>query len=405
MQRTGLIIWIAVGAVILGYATLVVLDAVRVIWLPVAVAAGMVFLLEPAVSSFARMRVPRPFAAILVFVAATALLVAATALIFPTLRDQASQLGENLPSLYDEFLRWLRETGDRFGVNVDEILTEDFISEWLNDPANQETITGLLLGFGSGAGQLISGFAETIAVIALAPFLALYILIDLDRFRQNAFELTPRKYREEATFLSTQVIRALGSFVRGQLLVAFIVGVASTIGMWAIDLPFWLLIGIIAGVFNMIPFVGPFVAGALAAVVALLDGNVTQAIVAVVIMIAIQQVDNHVITPLVQRTQVNLSPLVIVLALVIGGSLAGLLGVLIAVPTTAAITIIVGHFWRTRMLGQSWREASDHMIGRTEPPERIAGIRVRNPTQTRLFDTQEISALQDPPDSGDGEKS
>jgi len=76
--------------------------------------------------------------------------------------------------------------------------------------------------------------------------------------------------------------------------------------------------------------------------------------------------------------------------LVIGGSVAGLLGVLIAVPLTAAIRILVGHVWRTRVLGQSWKEASDAMIEVTEPPERLARISRKAPgAQTRLFDTQE----------------
>jgi predicted PurR-regulated permease PerM len=165
--------------------------------------------------------------------------------------------------------------------------------------------------------------------------------------------------------------------------------------MWLIDLPFWLLIGIIAGFLNLIPFLGPVVGGALAVLVALLNGNVTQAIWAVVIMVVIQQVDNHVITPLVQRARVNLSPLVIVLALIIGGTVAGLLGVLVAVPMTAAIRIIVGHLWRTRVLGETWGEASQAMIEYTEPPDRIAGIRRRQPNQTRLFDTQELPSLVD----------
>jgi hypothetical protein len=82
--------------------------------------------------------------------------------------------------------------------------------------------------------------------------------------------------------------------------------------------------------------------------------------------------------------------MVIVLALIIGGSLAGLLGVLVAVPVTAAIRIVAGHLWRTRVLGQSWAEASERMIERTPPPERIAGIRRRHlQGQQRLFDTAE----------------
>lgn len=126
-----------------------------------------------------------------------------------------------------------------------------------------------------------------------------------------------------------------------------------------------------------------------------MNGDPWQAVWAVVIFVAIQQVDNHVITPMIQRARVNLSPLVIVLALVIGGSVAGLLGVLVAVPLTAALRIVVGHLWRTRVLGQSWKEAAEAMIEITEPPERLARISRKNPDQSRLFETKEILPVDD----------
>jgi predicted PurR-regulated permease PerM len=390
-----LIVWIAVGAVALGYVLLIVAGSIRVIWLPIAFGAGIVFLLEPLVRTFERMRMPRPVAAVLALLVLIGLVIAIGALVFPTIRVQAAEFGQRLPDLYLAGINWVREVGASLGLDVDELLSQQAIEDWLNDPANQETVQNLLLGFGAGAGQVIRGVAEAIAVLGLAPILALYILIDLERFKANTLEMTPPKHREEFAFVSGQVGTALSSFVRGQLLVAIIVGAASSLGMWLIDLPFWLLIGIIAGFLNLIPFLGPVVGGALAVLVALLNGNVTQAIWAVLIMIAIQQVDNHVVTPLVQRTRVNLSPLVIVLALIIGGTVAGLLGVLVAVPMTAAVRIIVGHIWRTRVLGETWGEASKHMIEYTEPPDRIAGIRRRHPNQSRLFDTQELPSLVD----------
>jgi len=396
LRRIALIVWTAVGAVALGYVILIIAGSIRVIWLPIAFGAGIVFLLEPVVRAFERMRAPRPVAAILALMALIALFLAIFFLVLPTIRDQAADVGERLPDLYLAGINWARDVGANLGLDVDELLSQEAIEQWLNDPANQETVQNLLLGFGAGAGQVIIGVAEAVAVLGLAPVLALYILIDLERFKANALEVTPPKHREEFAFVSGQVGTALGSFVRGQLLVAFIVGFASSVGMWLIDLPFWLLIGIIAGFLNLIPFLGPVVGGALAALVALLHGDLTQAIWAVLIFTAIQQVDNHVITPLVQRARVNLSPLVIVLALVIGGTVAGLLGVLVAVPMTAAIRIVVGHLWRTRILGETWGEASQHMIEYTDPPDRIAGIRRRHPNQTRLFDTQEL-----PPVDGD----
>jgi predicted PurR-regulated permease PerM len=386
-------VWTAVGALALGYVFLMIAGEIRVIWLPIAFAAGLVFLLEPMVRVFQRMRIPRILAVFLAFAVLVALIVAVIALVLPTIRVQAEELGQQLPDLYLSGIDWAREAGARFGVDVDELLSQQAIEDWLNDPANQDTVQNLLLGFGAGAGQLIRGVTEAIAVLVLAPVLAIYILIDLERFKVNSLGITPPRHREETAYVAGQVSTAMGSFVRGQLLVSFIVGVASSLGMWLIDLPFWLIIGILAGFLNLIPFLGPVVGGALAALVALLNRDPGQAIWAVLIFVAIQQVDNHVITPIVQRARVNLSPLVIVLALIIGGSVAGLLGVLVAVPMTAAIRIIVGHLWRTRVLGETWGEASRHMIEFTEPPDRIVGIRRRHPDQTRLFDTQEIRAI------------
>jgi predicted PurR-regulated permease PerM len=308
-------------------------------------------------------------------------------------QTQVVEFVERLPELYVGLVDWARDIADRFGLDIEAFLSQDGIEQWLNDPANQETIQNLLFGFGAGAGLLIRGVTEAVAVLGLAPVLAIYLLIDLPRFKSNAVKLTPPHYQEEVSYVGAEVGTAIGSFVRGQLLVAFIVGVASSTGMWLIDLPFWLLLGIISGLLNLIPFLGPVVGGALAFLIALLNGDPWQGVWAVLIYTLIQQLDNHIITPLIQRARVKLSPFAIVVALVVGGSVAGLLGVLVAVPATAAIRIIFGHLWRTRILGQSWKEATEAMIEMTEPPERLARITRRSHQQSRLFDTQELSAI------------
>jgi predicted PurR-regulated permease PerM len=392
LRRSALIVWLAVGGIALFAVFLYVADSIRIIWLPLAFAAGLVFILEPTVRAFDRVGFRRVFSALFALVALAGLVVAIVVLVLPTIREQAAEFIGDLPQLWGGIVDGLRDLAERFGYDGEELLSQGTIEEWLNDPTNQETLQELLFGFGAGAGTLIRGVTEAVLVLVLAPVLALYILIDLDKYRTQALELTPPEHKAEVAFVGGEVGTALGSFVRGQLLVALIVGIASSLGMWAIDLPFWLLIGMLAGLLNLIPFLGPFVGGALAASVALLAGDLSQAIWAVVIFTAIQQVDNHVITPLVQRTRVKLSPLVIVLALIIGGSVAGLLGVLIAVPVTAAVRIIAGHLWRTRILGQSWEEASEAMIEITEPPDRIASLRRRNVDQSRLFDTQEMQS-------------
>jgi predicted PurR-regulated permease PerM len=392
IQRIALLVWSVLGILALVWLLIRIAESVRIIWLPLAFAAGLVFLLNPLVNYFEARRIPRVVGAFLAFAFLVAVIVAGFSLLVPAIRDQAEAFASSLPETYDVVLTWIKDVGDRFNIEVD--ITQGAIADWLADPDNQETIQQVVGNFGSLGGRLVRGVAEGLAVLVLAPLLALYMLIDLRRTKALAVELTPPRHREEAVYVASAVTTALGSFVRGQLLVAFIVGVASSIGLWLLGIPFWLIIGILAGILNLIPFAGPVVGGALAAIVALLDGSVGKALLAILIFTLIQQVDNHVITPLVQRARVQLSPMVIVLALIVGGSLAGLLGVLVAVPLTAAFRIVVGHLWRTRMLGQSWDEASQRMIELTPPPDRIVGLRRRNVAgQQRLFDTAERPAL------------
>lgn len=402
VRKVALIIWITLGAVALLWVLILVAESVRIIWIPLAFAGGLVFLLNPLVNAFQRARIPRIIGTFLAFLTLAAILVAAGFLLVPLIQQQSADFASELPNLYEVGIDWWENVGERFNLDLGPPPTLDAIQEWIQDPANQETIQQVVGSFGTFGGRLIRGVAEGLAIIVLAPLLSLYILLDLPRTKLIAAELTPPRYREEAVYVAGQVATALGSFVRGQLLVAFIVGVASSVGLWVLDIPFWLIIGILAGILNLVPFAGPVVGGALAALVALLNGSVTKALIAIAVFTAIQQVDNHIITPLVQRARVKLSPMVIVLALIIGGSLAGLLGVLVAVPVTAAIRIVAGHLWRTRVLGQSWAEASERMIERTPLPERIVGIRRRHPSgQQRLFDTAEQPAVKSPTDEAD----
>ncbi|HSL24690.1 MAG TPA: AI-2E family transporter [Acidimicrobiia bacterium] len=402
LRRVALLIWSVVGALVLLWVFLRVADSVRIIWLPLAFAGGMVFLLNPLVTGLHRRGMPRVVGTFLAFIALAALAVAAGFLLVPLIRRQSAEFASELPNLYEVVVNWLEDMGERFNLDLGPPPTVEAIREWIQDPANQETVQSVVGNFGSWGGQLIRGVAEALAIFILAPLLALYMLIDLPRTKGLATELTPPRHREEVVFVAGQVVTALGSFVRGQLLVAFIVGLASSLGLYVLEIPFWLIIGILAGILNLVPFGGPVVGGALAGLVALLNGSLTKALLAILVFTLIQQIDNHVITPLVQRARVKLSPMVIVLALIIGGSVAGLLGVLVAVPLTAAFRIVAGHLWRTRVLGQSWAEASERMIERTPPPDRIAGIRRRQSVgQQKLFDTAEHRAVTEPAISDD----
>lgn len=393
LRRTALTVWAIVGIVLLialvGWAA----SQVRIIWLPLIFAVGLVIILDPITTSLERVGVPRLLGTIFAFVAFAGFVVAAGFLAVPTIQTQAADFGQRLPVFYDESVQFVQDVGDNFGVDLSPAWTSETIGDWIADPSNQETVQSLLGGFGSGAGRLLRGVAEMVAVVLLAPVLAFYLLLDLPRSKRLIVELTPESIRQEFRHVSSRVGSAVAGFVRGQLLVALIVGVLSSIALLTLGLPFWLIIGLAAGLLNLVPFVGPFVGGALAVIVALVEGEPSKAILAVVLFTIIQQIDNHVITPMIQRTRVLLSPLVIVLALIVGGSIAGLLGVLVAVPLLAVIRIVAGHLWRTRVLGEPWEKAIESSIEVVRPPERLLNRPTRLQEQ-RLFDTAELHATE-----------
>ena len=127
----------------------------------------------------------------------------------------------------------------------------------------------------------------------------------------------------------------------------------ASIGMLIIDLPFWLIVGMVAGLFNMIPLIGPWVGAVPGIVIAITTGGgIGKAIAVAVVMAIVQQIDNHFISPIVMQRAVKLHPAVVMLALLAGGTLVGFFGLLLAVPATAVLKIVLGHVWRHFVLGE-----------------------------------------------------
>jgi predicted PurR-regulated permease PerM len=205
-------------------------------------------------------------------------------------------------------------------------------------------------------------------------------------------DLVPERHRSEIAHVGRQLGRAVGGFMRGQLLVALIVGTLTSFGLWLIDLPFWLLIGMISGFLNIVPLIGPWIGGALGVLVAIGTRDLQTALWAGLVAIIVQQVDNNFVSPAVLRATVRLHPTTIILGLVAGASLGGFWGILLAVPAMAVIKITAGHLWRTRVLGQSWEEAADALID-------------DNPTGELFLSRahHEPGGLEPPPEASGGE--
>ena len=387
-RQVGIFSWSVIGVLLLIVAAFFVLVKGRVILAPLLLAIVVVYMLNPFVTWLNGRGTPRVIGAVLGFLVFFSAITLMAIVLLPDIIEQAQSFVETFPALYDNSVRQIHDIASSVGFDNVTIWNYDQIVEYLNDPENRTTLLSVSLDL---LGSVTAGIFEFILVFLIGPVLAFYFLIDLPSVQKRLVEIFPADRRSEAAFVGRQVNAALGGFLRGQLMVALIVGIMLSAGYWIVGLEFWLLIGLIGGLLNIVPFLGPWVGGTLGVLVAISTGDVSTAIWAVVVAVIVQQIDNNFVSPTVLRATVRLHPTVTLLVLVLGGAFAGIWGVIIAVPLTATVKIIMGHWWRTRFLGQTWEEASDAMFEEVEP--------------SRLLRTGEIRVVKPSPDGSNNDDS
>ncbi len=347
--------WALLGIIGVGAVVLVVVWRVRVIFAPLLLAATIVFLLNPVVSRLERRGVHRAAGAAIAYVAVIASLVGTGFALSPLLGGQVDQLRKDFPDIRQSVEDFVNdksiesEAGDwpikipRYEKLLDELSPPN---RDLRDQFHQlREVGGTILHIG--------------LVLVLAPIIAFYLLIDLPNSARGMQALIPPNLQGEVSYVGRKLSHAIGSYFRGQLAVALIVGIMCSVGLTVIGLKFSFIIGMIAGLFNVVPLIGPWIGGVPGVIIALTTGSPLQALLVVAVMVGVQQIDNHFITPQVMQRAVSLHPSVVMLSLLAGGALGGFVGLLLAVPVTATLRIIGSHMWRHRVLGEPMETPTD----------------------------------------------
>lgn len=364
VRRLGVFSWSIIGVLILTAGAFWVLNHGRIILAPLLLAVVIVFVLNPLVSWLAKRGVPRMVGAMLGFLAFFAAIVLIMLVVAPDMVRQVQSLIDRFPAIFNDATAQMSEVLNDLGFENVTIWNYQDLIDYLDDPGNRDTLIDLV---SSNIGDVTAGIFEFFLVFLIGPVLAFYFLIDLPSTGKRVLGIFPQRKQSEAAHVGRQLNAALGGFLRGQLVVALIVGSMLSFGYWLIGLEFWLLIGIIGGLLNIVPFLGPWIGGALGVLVALTTGDFGTVAWAVVVAVVVQQIDNNFVSPTVLQATVRLHPTVTLLVLVLGGATAGIWGVIVAVPLTASLKILVGHWWRTRLLGQTWHEASEAMFEEPGP--------------------------------------
>ena len=318
---------LAAGALVLAFA-------IRGILGPFLIAAILALLLDPVVNAAERRRIPRSLTVLVLYAAIAGGLAAVGLFLFPIIRQEFAALVAQGPAIasYFQDLADKEHVVSVLGIPID-------IRQAYNDAMHN--LPGLLAGHLQSVVEnvfmLINWLFQTVLVLLVAFFL----VKDAHAIRRFFEELVPYGYRTDARDLAGEVYRMLGAYMRGQAIICGLIGLTTGIAMWIVGVPYSLALGIVAGVTAFIPFIGPFL-GALpaVAVAAFVSQSSGKVLLVLVIYFVISNVIYNFISPKVFGDAVHLSPMLIIIAFVVGGYLGGILGLFVAVPVAATLRIL-----------------------------------------------------------------
>lgn len=312
---------------------------IRGIFLSLALAVLLVYLLSPIVVAVEKKGTPRVWAIAVVYLALAIVVISLILYGMPYVLVQMDNLIDALPG-------YTREA-QRLVESLQAGYIRAGIPEGLRNVIDQRLVTGeeYLIRLANGVVEGLLGLAGYLFNVFLAPVLAFYLLRDVEIIKEKLIHLVPLPIRDDALHLGREIDRVLNNFVRGYLLVGVIVGALTATALTLLGLEFAVMLGVFAGLMEFIPYFGPFI-GAVPAVALAAMQSKWLALKVVIAFVIIQQLESAVISPKILGTRVGLHPVLVIMALLIGGQLYGLVGIVLAVPVAAVLRVVAEFAWR-----------------------------------------------------------
>jgi predicted PurR-regulated permease PerM len=326
---------------VIGYRVIHVLFPVLILLLSAMLLA---FLLDPLVSRLQAAGVRRGPAVLLVYLGVLALIFGLGGLLTVPLAHQISSLTKRMPHDRKQLVHLVGQADLWLAQHSIPVHLESLQQEGLK---SAQSFGQKLLGDTLNIVQTVSRIIiDVLAIIVIS----LYLLIDGPRIRHNALRIVPARQRNNVLFVEATVRSVVGSYVRGQLLLALIVGLMASAGCFILGVHFPLVIGLAAGFFELIPMLGPILGAIPAIGIAAFQGW-QLAVATVVLFVIIQQLEAHVIAPRIMGRAVGVHPIVAILAVLLGAELRGVFGALVAVPL-AGIGYVLAQAFYSYLTGQ-----------------------------------------------------
>jgi len=308
--------------------------------------------LNPAVEWFQRHGMQRRGAAAAVtYLLALAAIAGVAAAFIPPIVDQVNSFANQVP----DYVHDLTHGRGRLGF----LETKYHVVEKVRKAVKQGGVTRLAGGAGA-AFAITRSILTTIAAVVTIIFMTFFMLLEGPNWMERLYGLLPEHSQQRWRNVGNDIYRTVGGYVTGNLLISLVAGVSSGLMLFILGVPYAAALGLVVAILDLIPLAGATLAAIVVVLVALAANGLTAAIIAAVFFVVYQQLENHLLQPLVYGRTVQLSPLAVLISVLIGAEVAGVLGALGAIPVAGTIQVLIVDWQRARR---------ERLIVTTGPPE------------------------------------
>lgn len=323
------------------------------VFVPLIISGFLYYILNPVVGALQKVplsktrHVSRGWAITIVMLLLLSILVALLLTLLPVLVDQIASLVKNIPVLVDTIQHWANQISQ---INFSKEYGIDFNLDKLQQEVQnigKTVVSGMATSLSAVIAKLTSFTVTAITV----PVMTIYMLYDGNKLAPFIQKVFPSKQQARISDILGRLNQTLAQYISGQVLEMIFVGVFTAVGYFMIGQKYALLLGVFAGITNMIPYVGPYIGLVPALFVALTD-SFWQAFWVIVVVLIVQQVDSNLIYPRVMGASLHVHPLTIIVLLLAAGNIAGIAGMILAVPFYAIIRTVIVYAWQLWQIQQ-----------------------------------------------------
>lgn len=311
-----------------------ILSNIFTIFMPFILSLFITFLLHPIVEKLQALEIPRTVAILIIYFLFFGLLGFGVYKGVPVFMNQLKDLAENTSnifSVYEDFTKNIHNHTESLPDGIHQRIEEGIAG--LEQKLNM--LISNIIGF-------LQGLINSIVLMTIIPFIVFYMLKDIKRLKNAAWYITPSKWRNSLESFFRDANESLGNYLRGQLFVCVLIGTLATISFWIIQMKYPLLLGMLIGITNVIPYFGPII-GLIPTALIAATVSVKMLIFVIAIVFILQFIEGNILSPLIVGKSLHLHPLLIIFALLAGGELGGVVGLIFAVPILSVIKVLIIH--------------------------------------------------------------